>query len=436
MSRESSLKASFMEGFFTSIKFGLTFNFITPFALILGAGNFSIGLLNSLPALVNSIIQLKANEVLKWIGSRVKHITWGILSEAIFLILIGLIFLVPKRFQVETYVFLIIASDIFVSTAVPVWLSLISDTVEKQKYGEYFAWRGKILGFSTLCSSFIAGFFLFIIHNKLTGFVIIFLVAGILRVFSAICQSKMDDVPIKTSEKKDFSYFQFIRRASESNFVKFVLFVSLINFTLCLAAPFFSVYMLKELNFKYSTYTIIISSGALAGLLLMPFWGKLADKYGNVKIIKSTVVLFPFSTAMWLLSKNPVYLIILNAFGGYLWAGFALTVINFIFDAASHEVRTRCASYYNFTVGLFAALGAFSGGWLSTHLPFTIFGSKLLALFFLSAVSTFLVNILMIRSFHEVREAEKIEDKKMMHIVLGIRPILSLGEEILYVKGK
>lgn len=30
--------------------------------------------------------------------------------------------------------------------ATPPWTSLLSDTVEKTKYGEYFAWRHKILG--------------------------------------------------------------------------------------------------------------------------------------------------------------------------------------------------------------------------------------------------------------------------------------------------
>jgi hypothetical protein len=36
----------------------------------------------------------------------------------------------------------------------------------------------------------------------------------------------------------------------------------------------------------------------------------------------------------------------------------------------------------------------------------------------------------MLKSFREVREAENIKDREMLHIVLGITPVLSLSEEI------
>ncbi|MDD5687246.1 MAG: MFS transporter [Elusimicrobia bacterium] len=430
MSRESSLKVSFMDGLFASIMLGFTLNYIAPFALLLGASNFSIGLLSSIPVLIGSFVQIKSTEVFEWMNNRVKGIMVFCVLQGIAIAISGFVFLVPLQFRVETFLFLVVINTIFGSISAPVWLSLMSHTVEKHKYGVYFAWRGKVLGFINLCGSFVAGFFLFIIPSKLVGFIVLFLVAGICRVISGIYIGKMDDLTVRTSEKKDFTYFQFIKRISESNFAKFVLFVSLINFSAFLAAPFFIVYMLKELKFTYATYTIIVSASALAGLLLVPFWGKLADKYGNVKVIKSSAILTPILPLLWIFSKNPVYLTIINTFGGYVWVGFNLAIVNFIFDAASPEVRARCAAYYNFTVGVFVFLGATLGGWLATHLKFEIFGSTLLTLFLISGAARLLVNVFMLKSFREVREAEKIEDRKMLHIVLGITPVLSLSEEI------
>jgi len=119
-----------------------------------------------------------------------------------------------------------------------------------------------------------------------------------------------------------------------------------------------------------------------------------------------------------------------NAIAGYVWAGFNLSVINFIFDISSREARTRCVAYFNVTNGIFIFLGAFIGGYLATHLSGMFFGSALLTLFFISGIARFLVSIFIAGKFREVREVEKIKDKEMLYIVLGITTALSLGEGI------
>ncbi|OGS45466.1 MAG: hypothetical protein A2539_05015 [Elusimicrobia bacterium RIFOXYD2_FULL_34_15] len=436
MSKESSLDASFKDGIFASLMLGFSTNYITPFAMLLGANNFYVGLLNSIPQIFGSAIQLKSTEIVNTIKSRVKAITLTVFLQASTLIMACLIFLLPKELHVGIFIFLIVLNAVFGSMAAPAWLSLISDTADKNKYGEYFAWRGKVFGFIVLISNFVAGFLLFIIPNKIIGFVILFLLAGVCRIISGIFLGKMDDIPVEKSGKADFSYFQFIKRISESNFTKFVLFVSLMNFATYLSAPFFAVYMLNDLKFKYSTYTIIKSASALSALISLPFWGRLADKYGNVKVIKSSALLLPLVPILWIFSKNPVYLIIVDSFGGYAWAGFNLAVVNFIFDSSSCEVRTRCASYFNFTNGTCIFLGAIIGGYLATHMPALIFSSILLTLFFVSGAARFLVNIFMLGKFHEVRNAEAIGDLKIFNMILGIAPVLNLGEEIYNRKNK
>ncbi|OGS35456.1 MAG: hypothetical protein A2474_02200 [Elusimicrobia bacterium RIFOXYC2_FULL_34_12] len=425
MSKESSLKASFIDGIFASLMLGFSSNYITPFAMLLGANNFSIGLLNSIPQLFGSTIQLKSTEIVSLIRSRVKAIKLTVFLQAFALIMACLVVLLPKELNVRIFIILIIFNSLFGAMAAPAWLSLMSDTADKNKYGEYFAWRGKIFGFIVLISNFVAGFLLFIIPNKNIGFILLFLLAGLCRFNSGIYIGKMDDISVENTGKADFSYLQFIRRISESNFARFVLFVSLMNFATYLAAPFFTVYMLNDLKFKYSTYTIIKSASVFAALISLPFWGRLADKYGNVKIIKASAILLPIVPVLWLFSKNPVYLILVDAFGGYAWAGFNLAVVNFIFDASSCEVRTRCAAYFNFTNGILIFFGALMGGFLAIHLPAMMFGSVLLTLFLISGIARLLVNILMINKFQEVRNAERIENTKIFSKILGIDPIFN-----------
>jgi MFS family permease len=430
--KSKSLYYSFLDGIFASIMTGFTMNYVVPFGLVLGAKNFHVALLNALPQLFSSIVQLRTAEMVDKLKSRLKIITLFVFLHGISYLLILLLLFVPGKVRILWFIFLTTLSSVLTSIAAPAWWSLMSDTVDKDKYGEYFAWRGKILGFVSLVSSFIAGWFLGVIKDKFTGFVILFFSAGISRLISGYFISKMEDIETKISPEKAFSYIEFIKRGQESNFVKYIFFVSLFNFAVFISAPFFSVYMLRELKMTYLEYTIVTLSTALAGLLFLPFWGKTADKIGNVKVIKVTGLLICILPILWIFSKNFFYLILINGFAGYVWAGFNLSTVNFIFDVASQETRTRCVGYFNFTNGMFIFLGTMLSGWLATHLPALVNESKLLTLFLLSGILRTVIIFVFKDKFYEVKKVEYVETKNFLLTVLGVKPVLDFSKDLFY----
>ncbi|MCS7151693.1 MAG: MFS transporter [Endomicrobia bacterium] len=432
INRTKSLYFSFLDGIFASIMMGFTLNYVIPFALVLGANNVQIGILNALPQLFGSIIHLKAADIVEYTKSRLKVITLFVFLQSVsYLLILSLLFITSQQ-HILWFIALTTLSSIFSSIVGSVWLSLMSDTVEKDKYGEYFAWRGKVLGIINLFASFLAGFFLGIIENKFYGFIILFFLAGIARIISGYFISKMEDIPVAVTPDEKFSYVEFIRRFKESNFVKYVLFVSLFSFAVSIATPFFNVYMLKELGMSYYEYTVVTLSAAVSGLFLLPFWGRAADKIGNAKVVKVTGLLICFLPILWIFSKNLIYLILINIFGGYVWAGFNLAVVNFIFDAASQKVRTRCVSYFNFTNGMFIFLGTLLSGWLATHIPSLINSSKLLTLFFISGISRLIIVLYFRSKFYEVRNVEHIDSKEFLFTVLGVKPVMDFSKSVLY----
>ncbi|OGS17865.1 MAG: hypothetical protein A3J83_08705 [Elusimicrobia bacterium RIFOXYA2_FULL_40_6] len=307
----------------------------------------------------------------------------------------------------------------------------MSELVEKTKYGEFFGYRGSITRVVDISSVFIAGFILTIFgKNNLKGFIILFVVAGLFRFVSGYFISRMDDVPIKVEEKQKFSYWKFIRRYKESNFVKFVVFVSAINFSVALASPFFSVYLLKDLGVNY-VYTLINVSAAIVALLTLSFWGKLADRLGNARVIKIATYFLPVVPLLWLFSKDIFYLIVINMFAGYVWAGFNLCATNYILDASQPAVRTRCLTYFDITNCIAIFLGAGLGGFLASRLP-TIFEYKLMTLFMLSGIVRLVLGLVFVHTFKEVRPAEDIHDLKLLFKVLGVEPVIGFGNDIFY----
>ena len=203
-----------------------------------------------------------------------------------------------------------------------------------------------------------------------------------------------------------FTFLDFISRARQSNFVKFVFFVACFNFSVNLASPFFAVFMLRDLKFAYFTYTIVMIPVILTTLMFINRWGKLSDHIGNIKVLKFTAFIIASLPLFWVFGHHPIYLILVQALGGFAWSGFNLCAVNFIFDSVSSPKRTRCHSYFNVINGLGISLGALSGGYLAAHLP-ALFGYQLIFLFAVSAVFRFLVMGMFISKIKEVRPQVK-----------------------------
>jgi MFS family permease len=248
-----------------------------------------------------------------------------------------------------------------------------------------------------------------------------FLFAGVGRFISSLLFRKHYDPKFHVDETKYFSLFDFIKKMRENNYGRFVIYYSLVSFSVAIASPFFVVFMLKDLGFNYSQYMITVVFNSLATLLFMPLWGKFADKYGTVEVMRLTGFLIPLLPFLWLITPlvhNIFYvvilIIVLEIYSGFVWAGFNLAAGNFVYDAVSKERLAICSSYLNIINGFFALIGALIGGYLASH-GFSILGlSSLPTLFVVSSISRFIVYFVYSSSVKEVREVTVFEPHRRM----------------------
>jgi MFS family permease len=235
--------------------------------------------------------------------------------------------------------------------------------------------------------------------------------------------SKMADLPLRRTPESDFTFWMFLGRMKESNFVKFVFFTASIAFGANVAGPYFSVYMLRDLRLDYLTYTFLHLAAAVSGLIAYPIWGRHADAVGNVKILKFTGFFLPVLPVLWLVSQNLAYLIVVQILGGFLWGGFILCGTNFIYDAASPEKRVRCLGYFNLINGAAIFAGASLGGFLADRLP-AILGFRLFSLFVLSGALRFIFYVLLSGRFHEVRGSVRpVSGARLFASLIGLRSL-------------
>lgn len=402
------MRLAVLDGSAYAAMLGLTQNYITPFALVLKATTAQVGLLSSVPSFVTAFSQLAAPGLAARAGSRKRMILPIVFLHA----LVWLpVFLLPFFFRssgVWWLIVLITVGSVADALSNPPWGSMMADLVPEEFRGRYFSFRGRIAGIITLVFSLAAGGVLQLFTgNAFIGFAIIFGGAMLFRLLSFNFLSRMYEPPVARERESAPSVPQIVKNLGTSNLGKFTLYVALIYFGTMISGPFFSVFMLRDLHFSYATYTIITAASTISTFFFLPFWGRRADRAGNAKIVKITTYLMPLVPLLWLVSANPVFLVAANAFSGFIWSGFNLATVNFVYDASEPGSRTKQIAVYNSFVWLAVCVGALIGGYLIPRLP-ELLGYQMRTLFTISGVLRGLTVIVLLRTIAEVRRVPKL----------------------------
>jgi MFS family permease len=397
-------------------------SFISPFAIFLKATASQLALLSSLPQLFGSLSQLLTPKFLEFFKSRKKIVMAGALLQAFSWLLILYAFYLGGM-AVPYLIFFVVLYWIFGMFINPAWNSWMGDLVDRDVSNRYFGYRNKVIGIASLSSLVTGGLILNYVDQgakaSITGFMIIFGIALAARLLSFFFLTKKHEPEFVVYEAAKFSFFEFIKQMRFRNYGLFVIYLSLMNFSVNIAAPFFSLYMLQELKFSYITFTIVIASAMFAKIMFMPFWGKLIDKYGSKKILAFTGYVMPLSPLLWLLSSSVSYLILFQLYCGIVWSGFELSASSFIFDSTTSPKRARCVAYYNVINGVMILFGTLLGAFLVKH---PLFLTPFLFVFFVTGVLRYITSLIMIPKIKEVRTVTDISYSHLFFKVFSVVP--------------
>jgi MFS family permease len=394
---------------------GLTQNYITPYALTMKASTQEIGLLTSVPNFTMAAAQFAAPALSERAGSRKGFI----LPMAVMHALMWLpILFIPYLFQTHQVWWLIAfmtLSTAFDSALNPVWGSMMADLVPAQMRGRFFGRRNRVTGFISGVFTYVAGGILQLLTgNTNLAFTIIFTGAIASRLVSFYFLSQMHEPVSPATEKRGHEgVLRIARGLLCTNIGRFIIFCALINFTATVAGPFFSPYMLDDLQFSYIVYTIINSVAILATVGSMTWWGKWMDRAGSIKVLKITSLLVPFVPLGWALSHNLWWLILMQIFSGFAWAGFQLSSSVFIFDAAPPQNRTRYIALYNSLIFLGVSVGSLTGGIVAPLLP-PFMGSYFLSIFIVSGLARLAVALFFLPRIKEVRKVPQVKAGELL----------------------
>ena len=328
-----SLKASTADGVFAAV-FDITTTgiLLSNFLVELGANAVQIGMLSSIPMLVNLLQPLGAyfseridsrHTYCLWTHGAARFV-WLFLAIAIGAASWGWGDLHNHQLVVMTLL-IILASHVLTALGSASWLSWMAMLVPRKLRGRYFGLRNSIASFTKLIYVPIAGLIVsFWPGGAIQGFGIVLLLGLLAGAASLACQFLKTDINPQShnySEIKSFSrntasdktgkqetsevqnqnqnFNQPPNMWKDSNFLIFLAYFSLWMFAFNLSTPFFNLYMLDTLDLDVSWVTVYGSFQAGAGMLMLILWGKLADKVGNRAILFLVGILVAIIPLLW-----------------------------------------------------------------------------------------------------------------------------------------
>jgi len=369
---ERSLDRALRDGMAHAIMSGCGEVYFSAYALSLGADPSEIGLLAAAPPLLGSFAQLLAARIERDAAQRRRLILSGVAVQAFAW---PLILILPWLFP-DAAVALFIACVVLYyaawNFASPVWNSLLGDLVPEARRGRFFARRTRLMSLTTFLALLAAGTVLHQADRQdvtALGFAAIFVLAAFARLYSFHQIREMVEPPRASPTQIAAPNRAWWRRLRQSRFAQLATFNALTSFAVMISAPFFTVYMLRDLGFSYLEFTAVTGVSVLAQFLTLNTWGRLSDVFGNRVILVATGMLIPVMPALWLVSTDFRWILLIQILGGFGWAGFALASSNYLYDTIAPDRRARYLAYNGVLTACGVGAGALTGGMLAEQLP-------------------------------------------------------------------
>ncbi|MEQ1625872.1 MAG: MFS transporter, partial [Nitrospira sp.] len=270
---------------------------------------------------------------------------------------------------------------------------------------------------------------------------LLFVIAGVCRSFSTFPLTRMTDLPVHHEEPASRGFVVFLRTGTSKDFRRFLLFSGLMHLAVLISGPFFVIYMLQDLHLSYWAYGTWAAAAIVGQFVTLPGWGEFGDRFGNKALLTFTGLLVAFLPMLYLISTTWLFLVLVNFFGGVVWAGLSLGLSNYVFDAVRPADRPKAVAVSSAVNAIGWATGTLVGSWLISTVPEDLqFGSfridpvsNLPFIFFISGSLRLVISLALLQTFHEQR---RVEQRTSARLFLELPLIKPLGALLLRLPDK
>jgi MFS family permease len=349
--------------------------FLIAMALLLGASNFQIGLLASLPTFTNLFQLLSIWLVRRYNNRRAVAVLCGLLARLPLLIIGSIALLAPESSSIQLIIVFLFFYQFFGSIAGPSWNSWIKDLVPENKMGAYFSRRGSYTQILNVVLSLSVALLVDYIKKnypayELSTYAIMFITGGAIGIIGSFILSM---APEPQSYLEHENIIRLLKRPlQDRNFRSLLIFNSAWVFALNIATPFFTVFMMKGMGLSLSYIIGLTIISQLCSILTIRIWGLFADRYSNKTIIAISAPLYITCIVAWCfvgiysqLYANLILLVIIHIVTGASTSGINLSLTNIGLKLAPRDDAIVYLSAKNIITAFFSSIAPLIGGMMA-----------------------------------------------------------------------
>jgi MFS family permease len=283
---------------------------LTAFAVALGASNLTIGLLVAIPSLAH-LMQIPGVILIERLRARrlLTVVAAGIGRAS--LVLLGAGMVLPPSAVLPLVIVVAIVNAVCGAIAGCCWNSWMRDLLPPQEVNRFFARRmmyGALLGavLSFLASLLIARAGSDAMGGKIALFSAMAMTGGLIGLVGVVLVARTPEPQMVARSVPAPSITAILAEPFRSrNFRRLMVFMGTWLFSVNLAVPFFTVYMLKSLDLDLSSVTLLAIAGQLANVACVRLWARFADATSNKAALRLACQMIVVCLAGWVFIGHP-----------------------------------------------------------------------------------------------------------------------------------
>jgi MFS family permease len=347
--------------------------FLVGFAVALGADNFSIGVLAAVPFAVQ-LLQIPAVLLVeRWRGRR-DICVWSTAVGRTFLFGAAAAPLLGESAGIITLIVSLAVYQAMAAIAGCAWNSWMRDLVPTTQYGRFFGRRTAATTTLSITLAFLGGVVIdgwkrYLPDHTVYGYSLLFLLSALIGYLGSYLLYITPDRPMAPAEKTARPFAVLFAPLRDPNFRRLIIFLASWNFAANLAAPFFTVYMLKSLDFPMTKVLALTIASQLSNLAALGLWGVLIDRFSNKAVLEVAAPLFlactfawTFTGAEWVKPMTLYLLVLIHVLMGIATAGVSLASGNIAMKLSHAGQATAYLAANSVISAVFAAAAPMLGG--------------------------------------------------------------------------
>ncbi|MGE5560278.1 MAG: MFS transporter [Chloroflexota bacterium] len=380
---------SLVDGMWYCVMTGLALPFVGMFAIRLGASDYMVGLLTSLPALLGLLAQLPG----AWLAGRSQSLQRLTMASAflhrIFFLFFALIPLLPLRPIAQAWVFVIgYALANFPGTVCgTAWQAMMGEMFPESLRGQIFGERNMLTGLVTLVFTALAGWFYDRTNSIFPwNYSITFGISFFGLMMSLYYLSKLRELRPASVHERRRQRASSLSRIGEvlchRPFMVFTVGMLVFHFGLHLPAAVFTIMWVKQLNLPEGWIGNFSVVNGLAAVVVYRWLGRVADRRGNGFVLFASLIGFLGLPLLYAYAYNPYVIAFLQVLSGFAGAAFNLGLFNTLLGTAPEATRADYIAIFNLLMGISGFLLPMAGVALMdmTSVPVVMGASTLMRL--------------------------------------------------------